>query len=362
MIQTLSLSFLILSLMFSIISISTANSNVYVQCSQLNFTSVTPYDSNVNSLFTSLVDSASICNFNKFEIAPLNDVVYGLYQCRGDLSSPNCKDCVSNSISQLKTICPMSRGGAIQLEECFVKYNEASFFEEDDKMEVYKRCGPSVGYNYDVLNNIDGVLAYLVYGNGQYFRQYDFATIQGVAQCVQDLSLSDCQDCLSEASRQLRSECETSTWGDMYLGKCYIRYADHGNENHANDGFVAIVGVGSLTFSVKNYCTINVINKGMEKMKKYVEGAKKDVELVKSDAKSAKEKAQKAEIEAKSAKEKAQKAETEANSAKEKTDKTEKIVGEEIAKNGFKLYISYEPQISMPPPCYYVSHSSPCYW
>ncbi|KAJ0538877.1 putative Gnk2-like domain-containing protein [Helianthus annuus] len=228
MIQTLSLSFLILSLMFSIISISTANSNVYVQCSQLNFTSVTPYDSNVNSLFTSLVDSASICNFNKFEIAPLNDVVYGLYQCRGDLSSPNCKDCVSNSISQLKTICPMSRGGAIQLEECFVKYNEASFFEEDDKMEVYKRCGPSVGYNYDVLNNIDGVLAYLVYGNGQYFRQYDFATIQGVAQCVQDLSLSDCQDCLSEASRQLRSECETSTWGDMYLGKCYIRYADHG--------------------------------------------------------------------------------------------------------------------------------------
>ncbi|KAJ0901595.1 putative Gnk2-like domain-containing protein [Helianthus annuus] len=280
MIQTLSLSFLILSLMFSIISISTANSNVYVQCSQLNFTSMTPYDSNVNSLFTSLVDSASICNFNKFEIAPLNDVVYGLYQCRGDLSSSNCKDCVSNSITQLKTICPMSRGGAIQLEECCVKYNEASFFEEDDKMEVYKRCGPSVGYNYDVLNNIDGVLAYLVDGNGQYFRRYDFATIQGVAQCIQDLSLSDCQDCLSEASSQLRSECETSIWGDMYLGKCYIRYADHGNENLANDSntsskkrsdlvckknilkwiayiIVAIVGVGSLTFAAKNYCRIN---------------------------------------------------------------------------------------------------------
>ncbi|MFS7961856.1 putative major outer membrane lipoprotein Oprl [Helianthus anomalus] len=95
----------------------------------------------------------------------------------------------------------------------------------------------------------------------------------------------------------------------------------------------------------------------MEKIKRDVEGAKKDVELVKSDAKSAKENAQKAETEAKSAKEKAQKAEIEAKSAKEKADKTEKRVEEEIAKNGFQLYLSYEPQISMPPPCYYVSHS-----
>ncbi|KAI3696294.1 hypothetical protein L1987_79306 [Smallanthus sonchifolius] len=95
-------------------------------------------------------------------------------------------------------------------------------------MEMCRRCGPSIGYNSDVLNRIDVALAYLVGGNREYFRGGDFGNIQGVAQCVQDLSLSDCQDCLQEASGRLRSECETSTWGDMYLRKCYIRYADHG--------------------------------------------------------------------------------------------------------------------------------------
>ncbi|KAI3816604.1 hypothetical protein L1987_16307 [Smallanthus sonchifolius] len=103
-------------------------------------------------------------------------------------------------------------------------------------MQVCKRCGPSIGYNSDTLNRVDSALAYLVGGNGKYFRVGDFGSIQGVAQCVQDLSLSDCQECLSEACGRLRTECETSTWGDMYLGKCYIRYADEGNENLANNG------------------------------------------------------------------------------------------------------------------------------
>ncbi|MFS7992944.1 putative Gnk2-like domain-containing protein [Helianthus anomalus] len=261
--QALSLSFLILFLMISLLSVCTANSNIYVHCSQLNFTSTTPYESNVNSLFTSLVDSASLYNFNKFETSPQSNGVYGLFQCRGDLSSPNCKDCVSSAISQLKTSCPMSTGGEIQLEGCFVK-----------------RCGPSIGYNSDVLNRIDGALAYLVGGSGQYYRGGDFGSIQGVAQCVQDLSLSDCQDCLSEACGRLRTECETSTWGDMFLGKCYIRYADQSNENLANNGnsssnkssggkskdnilkwlgyiLAAAVGAGSLTFAAKNCCNIN---------------------------------------------------------------------------------------------------------
>ncbi|KAI3816599.1 hypothetical protein L1987_16302 [Smallanthus sonchifolius] len=93
-----------------------------------------------------------------------------------------------------------------------------------------------MGYNSDVLNRIDAALAYLVGGNGEYFRGGDFGSIQGMAQCVQDLSLSDCQDCLQEASGRLRSECETSTCGDMYLGKCYIQYADQGNVNLPNNG------------------------------------------------------------------------------------------------------------------------------
>ncbi|KAD2393588.1 hypothetical protein E3N88_40565 [Mikania micrantha] len=237
---------------------------------------MTPYESNVNSLFTSLVDSASICNFNKFEISPEDNTVYGLFQCRGDLSSQNCKDCVVGAISELKTTCPVSACGEIQLERCYVKYDSMSFFGALEKTEVCRRCGPSIGYNSDVLNRIDGALAYLVGGNGQYYRGGDFGSIEGVAQCVQDLSLSNCQDCLSDACGRLRTVCETSTWGEMYLGKCYIRYVDHGNENLVNNGnsssnkrsgggnknilkwigyiIAAAIGAGSLTFALRKCC------------------------------------------------------------------------------------------------------------
>ncbi|KAI3696299.1 hypothetical protein L1987_79311 [Smallanthus sonchifolius] len=169
----------------------------------------------------------------------------------------------------------MSTGGQIQLEGCYVKYDNTSFFGAQEKMEVCKRCGPSIGYNSDALDRVDSALAYLVGGNGQYFRGGGFGSIQGVAQCVQDLSLSDCQECLSEACGRLRTECETSTWGDMYLGKCYIRYADEGNENLANNGnsssnkssgggneiakwigyiLAALFGGGSLAFVAKKCC------------------------------------------------------------------------------------------------------------
>ncbi|MFS7992943.1 putative Gnk2-like domain-containing protein [Helianthus anomalus] len=202
--QAIYLSFALVSLVIPFLSVFAKESIVYFECSQLYSISTKAYESNVNSLFTSLISSASISSFNKFEISPQSDAVYGLFQCRGDLSYHDCKDCVENSVSQLKKTCPKSTSGTIQLEVCFIKYDNTSFFGVEDKLKVFKRCGPSICYNSDTLTRIDDALAYLVGKTGQYFRV----------------------DCVLEARGRVRSECETSTWGDMYLGKCYIRYVD----------------------------------------------------------------------------------------------------------------------------------------
>lgn len=116
----------------------------------------------------------------------------------------------------------------MQLDGCFVKYDGASFLGVEDKTEVFKKCGSSIGYNSDILTRRDVVLAYMAAGNGQYFRVGGSGGVQGVAQCVQDLSLSECQDCLEEASGRVKTECGASAWGDMYLGKCYVRYSERG--------------------------------------------------------------------------------------------------------------------------------------
>ncbi|KAL8034942.1 hypothetical protein ABFX02_12G064000 [Erythranthe guttata] len=212
-------------------SSSSLESFVYVGCTQLKYNPGTPYESNVNSALASLVNSASISNYNNFKIslpgsAP-NDVVYGLFQCRGDLSPSDCRSCTADAVSRIGTYCVGTSGGALQLDGCFIKYDNVSFLGAQDKAVVSSKCGPSIGYDSDLLTRRDAVLAYLT-GGGHYFRVGGSGRVQGMVQCTMDLSMGECQDCLSEAIQRLKTECGTSNSGDVFLGKCYARYSESG--------------------------------------------------------------------------------------------------------------------------------------
>ncbi|XP_059655352.1 plasmodesmata-located protein 6 [Cornus florida] len=230
--SSLSSFFIVIISLLTHPSASAPDSFVYGGCSRLKYAQGSPYESNVNSILTSVVNSASISIYNNFKIAvpgsSQNDVVYGLFQCRGDLSSSDCRDCVARSVSQLGVLCAASTGGALQLDGCFVKYDNTSFLGVEDKTVVFKRCGPPIGYDSDSLTRRDGMLAYLAAG-GQFYRVGGSGNVQGVVQCVQDLSVSKCQDCISEAIGRLRSDCGSAAWGDMFLSKCYARYSERGD-------------------------------------------------------------------------------------------------------------------------------------
>ncbi|KAJ8758491.1 hypothetical protein K2173_000212 [Erythroxylum novogranatense] len=220
---------------------SAIDSFVYGGCSQLKYTPGTPYESNVNSLLTSLVNSATSATYNNFTIKSSSsptDTLYGLFQCRGDLMAGNCASCVARAVNQLGTICLDSTGGLLQLDGCFVKYDNVMFLGVEDKTEVLKKCGPLIGYGSDALTTRDGVLDYLGASDGSYkpYRVGGSGDFYARAQCVQDLSASECQDCLSEAIRRLKTECATAAWGDMYLAKCYLRISGSGSHSHGGNG------------------------------------------------------------------------------------------------------------------------------
>lgn len=138
-------------------------------------------------------------------------------------------------MSQLGTLCVDTSGGAWQLDGCLVRYDNVSFLGVADKSIVLKKCGPSIGYDYDALTRRDAVMGYLAAG-GQYFRVGGSGNVQGMIQCVQDLSTSECQDCVSEAIGRLKNECGTSSWGDMFLAKCYARYSERGHHSGSDNG------------------------------------------------------------------------------------------------------------------------------
>ncbi|KAL5052509.1 hypothetical protein RYX36_033191 [Vicia faba] len=243
--MALSLLFLvtILSMMITP-SISDTNSFIFGGCSRLKFSPGSNYETNVNSILSSLVNSATFTTYSNFTVpgTTASETVYGIFQCRGDINNDQCSSCVQRAVSQLGTLCFETYGGALQLEGCFVKYDNVKFIGVEDKTEVVKKCGPSIGLTSDAR---DDVLAYLESSDGVYktFRTTSSGDFSGAAQCTGDLSSSECQDCVSDAIQRLRSECGGSTWGDIYLAKCYARYSEGGlhsrrgndDENHNDD-------------------------------------------------------------------------------------------------------------------------------
>ncbi|XP_023551207.1 cysteine-rich repeat secretory protein 12-like [Cucurbita pepo subsp. pepo] len=209
---------------------------VFGGCTIQKYIPNSPFHANLNLLLGRLVGSATSAAYANFTVvgSTSQDTIYGLYQCRGDLNSGDCSKCVAGSVSRLGTICSDACGGALQLEGCFVKYDNKSFFGVEDKTVVVKKCGPSIGSDLDALTGVDAALAYLVSDGGTY-RTGGGGDVRSVAQCVGDLSVSDCQDCISDAIKLLKSGCGNSAWGDLFLAKCYARFT-RGAAHAQDDG------------------------------------------------------------------------------------------------------------------------------
>ncbi|XP_051148451.1 plasmodesmata-located protein 6-like [Andrographis paniculata] len=238
----------------SYLASSSLHTIIYVGCSDVKYNpaAAAAYASNLDFLLSSIAKSAAASAYNAFNISIPGGgaAVYGVFQCRGDLSAADCRRCVSHAVTRLGTACAGSgagaAAGAAQLEGCFVRYDDVAFVGVEDKSVVSDKCGPSD--DKEPLRARDAALAYLTAGN-EYFRVSGSGKYQGVAQCVEDLNGMDCQDCLVEAIQRLKTQCAWSTSGDMFLGKCYARFSSRGlipkprNTNEMNKTLAIFVGI-----------------------------------------------------------------------------------------------------------------------
>lgn len=111
---------------------------IYAGCSQDKYTLNSPYVTNLNSLLSSITNSAPQALYNSFSLgndsstASSDGSIYGLYQCRGDLKTEDCAKCIVNVVSQIGLLCPYTYGAALQLDACFVRYDHFDFLGKLD--------------------------------------------------------------------------------------------------------------------------------------------------------------------------------------------------------------------------------------
>ncbi|KAL0397753.1 UNVERIFIED_CONTAM: Plasmodesmata-located protein 8 [Sesamum calycinum] len=195
---------------------------IYASCSQDKYQPSSPYETNLNSLLSSIVSSSSQTLYNVFAVGndttsvPPDSAVYGLYQCRGDLKPRDCSTCIAGLIDQIELLCPYTYGASLQLDGCFVRYENTDFLGQLDDSLRFKKCSGNGGNDGEFLRRRDDVLADLQGAVG--FRVAAAGAVEGYAQCLGDLEAADCSACLADAVMKVKSLCGPAAAGDVFLG------------------------------------------------------------------------------------------------------------------------------------------------
>ncbi|TXG47126.1 hypothetical protein EZV62_026420 [Acer yangbiense] len=196
----------LLSLSSSLLTFTIAADPTYLYhvCSKSNFTRNSTYHSNLNLLLSSLPSNANRSDgFSNSTVGQDPNRVYGLFQCRGDVTTATCKDCVAFAFTDLAQRCPAQKRAVIWYDECLVHYSDSYIFST-------AASSPSVRmWNTNNVTTEPSRFHELVLG------MMNEATTQA------DLSNTNCSRCLHEAIANLPNE---SIGGRTLTPSCNCRY------------------------------------------------------------------------------------------------------------------------------------------
>ncbi|XP_072980200.1 plasmodesmata-located protein 6-like [Typha angustifolia] len=212
---------------------------VYAGCSQPRYSADSPYSYDVDSLLTSIANSAASTSYSSFTSSSAS----ALFQCRADLPASACALCIRTALSRLSFLCPYQSGAALQLAGCFLRYGNDSFLGKPDTTLMYKKCGGGEDEDADVIGMRDSAVGEVAAAEGAY-RVGSAGQVRAVAQCVEDVGEKGCGDCVAAAAAQVKVGCAYKAEGEVYLGKCYVRCWSDGGGDGVYSSSSSYVGRG----------------------------------------------------------------------------------------------------------------------
>lgn len=234
--------FLLISPLAFCDDIITDSSFLFHICSSFdNYTSNSPYASNLNQALDQLISNAPPSGFGLSSVGKDDDLqnqVNGLALCRGDVSSADCKNCIAMASQEIQERCTNRKGAAIWYDFCLLKYSNTKFFgkidnrnkfymwnlqERDEDPEVFnkqvKRLLISLSEKVEGTKNL-----YVIGEVEMMIRTKGMEKLYGLVQCSRDLSSNACKQCLQIAIGELPNCCNDKIGGRVVGGSCNFRY------------------------------------------------------------------------------------------------------------------------------------------
>ncbi|KAF9608750.1 hypothetical protein IFM89_010882 [Coptis chinensis] len=199
-----------------------------------NYTPNTPFATNLNLTLGSLAANVSLNGFYYTTEGTTADRVYGLLQCRGDISPQDCQICGNASTSAILRSCQFQKEAVIYYDNCWLRYAHYMFFSiasTDQSLFIMWNTNavlnPSLfKQKVDLLmNNISSTAATnsLRFSTGV----TDFmsaVSIYGLVQCTRDLSGTSCGSCLQRMINFNPRQCEGKQGCRVLSTSCNMRF------------------------------------------------------------------------------------------------------------------------------------------
>lgn len=199
-----------------------------------NYTTNTPYASNLQQAFYQLTSTAPPSGFGLRSIGDdLQNQVNALALCRGDVSPNDCKNCIAMASNKIQQQCPDKKGASIWYDFCLLKYSNTKFFGKIDNgvrlymWNVQEAENPAM-FNEQVKNLLTSLAEKVevtpkLYVIGE--KEIEGSKkLYGLVQCTRDLSSDACKKCLNDAVAELPNCCDAKIGGRVIGGSCNFRY------------------------------------------------------------------------------------------------------------------------------------------
>ncbi|KAL5081058.1 hypothetical protein RYX36_009479 [Vicia faba] len=200
-------------------------------CSSSNSTIT---EKNFKSLLSYL--SSSTTSGRTFYTTNVEDLVYGLFMCRGDLPSSLCGECVKNATDRIYSNCLSSQEGIIWYSHCLVRYSYQSLFSNMETSPMYRHINITT-YSISDQNLFTNILSNHLSQQADdtadsadkyttnSLKLNDVQTLYTLEQCTPDLSSGECSSCLKDViGESIPWSYLGSIGGRIIYPSCNIRF------------------------------------------------------------------------------------------------------------------------------------------
>ncbi|GMN49764.1 hypothetical protein TIFTF001_018912 [Ficus carica] len=206
-----------------------------LQCSEADDSAKdTTFQTNLRSLLDSLLANGPLeKGFYKTKVGKKSERVFGLVQCRGDVSANDCANCTRSAVKACLDQCPKSKKVLVWSRWCFLRYSDYDFFGVMDKTSF----SLSNDTDFDDPNVVSKALDFMsglaftvqkqpllfqtgVLDGGSSGKRY------GMVQCTRDISSTDCGKCLQSQLSDFRTTIGNKRGWEVYGTSCFMWYHD----------------------------------------------------------------------------------------------------------------------------------------